>query len=53
VSIADIRSVALGALRHRLVVGYEATADGIDAEQLVGALLEAVKEPAVGMRGAP
>ena len=53
VSVADIRSVALGALRHRLVVGYEATADGIDAEQLVGALLEAVPEPAVGMRGAP
>jgi len=53
VSIADIRSVALGALRHRLVVGYEATADGIDAEQLVNALLDSVKEPAAGMRGAP
>ena len=53
VSIADIRSVALGALRHRLVVGYEATADGIDAEQLVGDLLASVKEPAAGMRGAP
>jgi len=53
VSIADIRSVALGALRHRLVVGYEATADGVDAEQLVTALLDSVKEPAAGMRGAP
>ena len=53
VSIADVRAVALSALRHRLVVGYEATADGIDAEQLVSALLEAVPEPAVGMRGAP
>jgi MoxR-like ATPase len=53
VSIADIRSVALSALRHRLVVGYEATADGIDAEQLVGALLDTVREPTAGMRGAP
>ena len=53
VSIADIRAVALGALRHRLVVGYEATADGVDAEQLVAALLDAVREPTAGMRGAP
>ena len=53
VSIADIRSVALPALRHRLVVGYEATADGIDAAQLVESLLDSVKEPAAGMRGAP
>ncbi len=53
VSIADIRSVAIGALRHRLVVGYEATADGVDAAQLVAALLDGVGEPAAGMRGAP
>jgi MoxR-like ATPase len=53
VSIADIRAVAVAALRHRLVVGYEATADGVDAEQLVTALLDAVPAPAAGMRGAP
>ncbi len=53
VSIADIRSVAVSALRHRLVVGYEATADGVDAAQLVSALLDAVQEPTAGMRGAP
>ncbi len=53
VSIADIRSVALPALRHRLVVGYEATADGIDTAQLVKSLLDSVREPAAGMRGAP
>ena len=53
VSITDIRTVAIAALRHRLVVGYEATADGIDAAQLVEALLDTVKEPAAGMRGAP
>ncbi len=53
VSIADIRAVAPAALRHRLVVGYEATADGVSPDQLVGALLDAVREPAAGMRGAP
>ena len=53
VSIADIREVAVAALRHRMVVGYEATADNIDAAQLVDALLDAVAEPAARMRGAP
>lgn len=53
VSIADIREVAVAALRHRMVVGYEATADNVDAAQLVTALLETVGEPTAGMRGAP
>ncbi|MEQ1872451.1 MAG: AAA family ATPase [Ilumatobacteraceae bacterium] len=53
VSIADIRQVAVAALRHRMVVGYEATADNVDAAQLVTALLETVAEPTAGMRGAP
>ena len=53
VSIADIREVAVAAIRHRLIVGYEATADNVDAAQLVDALLDAVAEPAARMRGAP
>ena len=53
VSIADIRQVAVAALRHRMVVGYEATADNVDTAQLVTALLETVAEPTAGMRGAP
>jgi len=53
VSIADVRSVAVAALRHRLVVGYEATADGVAPDTIVEALLDGVKEPAAGMRGAP
>jgi len=53
VSIADIREVAVAALRHRMVVGYEATADNIDAAQIVDALLTTVAEPTAGMRGAP
>ena len=53
VSIADIRQVAIAALRHRMVVGYEATADNVDAAQLVDALLATVGAPTAGMRGAP
>lgn len=53
VSIADIRSVAPAALRHRLVMGYEASADGVAADDVVHDVLAVVSEPAAGMRGAP
>ncbi len=53
VSVADVRASAPAALRHRLVVGYEATADGTSADDVVGAVLAAVPEPASGVRGAP
>ena len=53
VSAADLRAVAAPALRHRLVLGYEAVADGVSADDLVAAVLAAVPEPPVGLRGAP
>ena len=53
VSIEDIRANAPAALRHRLVLGYEAAADGVDAEQLVPELLAGVGAPTAGLRGAP
>jgi MoxR-like ATPase len=53
VSIDDIRAIAPAALRHRLVVGYEATADGITTDQIVSDLLEKVEAPGASMRGAP
>ena len=49
----DLRGVAPAALRHRLVLGYEATADGVTADQLVDAVLDAVPAPKVALRGAP
>ena len=52
-AIDDLRDVAASVLRHRLVLGYEATADGVTADHLVGAVLDAVPAPAVGLRGAP
>ena len=53
VSAEDLRAVALPALRHRLIVGYEALADGVTADDLVSTVLEAVPLPSAGLRGAP
>jgi MoxR-like ATPase len=51
VSADDLRAVALATLRHRLVLGYEATADGVTADDLVADVLAAVKEAPIGVRG--
>lgn len=48
----DVRAVAPAALRHRLVVGYEAVADGVTADDLIGHLLDAIGAPDAGVRGA-
>ncbi len=53
VAVDDVRAMAAPALRHRLVVGYEATADGRSPDDLVAAVLEQVGEPRSGVRGAP
>jgi MoxR-like ATPase len=53
VSTDDIRGVAHGALRHRLVLGYEAVADGMSADSLVDTVLDQVESPKPGLRGAP
>jgi MoxR-like ATPase len=53
VAVEDLRAVAPAALRHRLVLGYEATADGVSADELVADVLDAVPAPATGLRGAP
>ena len=43
----DIRAVAKLALRHRLVLGYEAAADGVDADSIIDELLAALPAPTV------
>jgi MoxR-like ATPase len=43
VSLEDIRAVAPPVLRHRLLVNFQAEAEGIDAEALVTRLLEHVR----------
>jgi MoxR-like ATPase len=52
-STLDVRSVAAAALRHRLVMGYEAVADGVTADEVVDEILKAVPDPPTGLRGAP
>ncbi len=41
----DVKRVAPDVLRHRVVVSYEAEADGIDSENIVDAVLTAVETP--------
>ena len=43
VSLEDIRAVAPPVLRHRLLVNFQAEADGITAETVVGQLLEGLR----------
>jgi MoxR-like ATPase len=44
VAFDDVRRVALPALRHRLILNYEAEAKGVTADRVVGELLSAVRE---------
>jgi MoxR-like ATPase len=44
VSLEDIRAVAPPVLRHRILVNFQAEADGIDAEQVVAKLLDTVSD---------
>ncbi len=53
VAIADIRAVAPAALRHRLVVGYEATADGVTTDEIVDEVLQSIDAPGAQLRGSP
>ena len=41
----DVRELAKDVLRHRIVLSYEALAEGVDAEQVLDAVLEAVAQP--------
>jgi MoxR-like ATPase len=39
----DVRAVALPVLRHRILVNFQAEADGVDADQIISQLLDAVR----------
>jgi MoxR-like ATPase len=38
----DIRAVAMPVLRHRVLLNFQAEADGVDADQIVGRLLDTI-----------
>ena len=44
VSFEDIRNVALPVLRHRILVNFQAEADGVDSDQIIARLLDAVRQ---------
>ncbi len=39
----DVQAVALPVLRHRILVNFQADADGVDAEQIAGRLLDTIR----------
>jgi MoxR-like ATPase len=41
----DVKDVALDVLRHRVLVSYEADAEGVTSEQVIGQVLGAVEVP--------
>jgi MoxR-like ATPase len=41
----DVKSIAYDVLRHRVLVSFEAEADGIDSEQIIKKILERVEVP--------
>ena len=43
----DVRALALDVLRHRLVLTYEALAEGVDADALLERVIERVPVPEV------
>ncbi len=53
VTAEDIRWAAPAALRHRLVLSYEAVAEGIAPDNLITDVLGSVSEPRAEIRGAP
>jgi MoxR-like ATPase len=53
VTAEDLRWAAPAALRHRLVLGYEATAEGVGTDAIIDEVLHSVPEPRPGIRGAP
>ena len=47
---ADARHLAADVLRHRIVLSYEALADGVSPDDLLGPVLRAVPVPEIPMR---
>ena len=48
VSADDVRAMAYPVLRHRLFTNFNADAEGIDVDQVIERILQAVPEPTYG-----
>jgi MoxR-like ATPase len=48
VSAEDVQAMAYPVLRHRIFTNFNADAEGIDVDQVIGKILETVAEPSYG-----
>ena len=49
----DVRELAKDVLRHRMVLSYEALAEGVDADTILDRVLETIEMPVLDLaRGA-
>ena len=48
VTAEDIRSVAYPVLRHRIFTNFNADAEGVDVDQVIGKILAGIREPSYG-----
>jgi MoxR-like ATPase len=46
----DLKEIAHDVLRHRLVLSYEALADGVTADDIIDRILQAVPVPELALR---
>jgi MoxR-like ATPase len=53
VTAEDIRWATPSALRHRLVLGYEAAAEGVRPDVIIEEVIRGTEEPKSSIRGAP
>jgi MoxR-like ATPase len=53
VSMEDVRAAALPAMRHRIIRNFEAESEGLDADTLLGRVLEEVPETEGAVAGEP
>ncbi len=53
VTAGDVRWAAMPALRHRLVLGYEAVAEGVHADTIIEQIVADTPEPKAEIRGIP
>ena len=45
----DIRALTHPVLRHRILINFHATSEGVTTDQIIDQLIEAVPVPASGM----
>jgi MoxR-like ATPase len=45
VSTDDVRSIAMGALRHRIILSFEGEAERVDPDTILKGILDSIPDP--------